>query len=113
MNRLEIKVELKRLEKLIFDTKNFELINLYKSLEKPWSDKVYKSHKKQYHEYLTSTKWKNKRKELFTLRGEKCEVCSKTNSLQVHHLTYEHIFNEPLEDLKILCKNCHSKEHKH
>jgi 5-methylcytosine-specific restriction endonuclease McrA len=112
MNRLEIKSELKRLEKMIFDTKNFELVNLYKSLEKPHSTKVYKAHKKQYEEYLSSTKWRTKRKEVFAARGEKCEKCTSTTSLQIHHLTYENVFNEKLEDLQILCRSCHKKEHR-
>lgn len=65
----------------------------------------------KYKDYLRSPEWKAKRKELFSLRGKKCERCTATKQLHIHHLTYKNIFNEPLEDLQILCKFCHKKEH--
>lgn len=66
---------------------------------------------KQYKRYLNTKKWKDKRIELFNIRGEKCEKCGSKNDLHIHHLTYENIFNEKLEDLQILCKFCHKAEH--
>jgi 5-methylcytosine-specific restriction endonuclease McrA len=112
MNNREIKIAFSRLQTLIVNTNNQELITLYYSLLKPMSVKVQKVHKKQYEEYLKTTKWRNKREELFSLRGKKCEVCGSEKLIQVHHLTYKNIFNEPLEDLKVLCKNCHTEAHK-
>ena len=43
----------------------------------------------KYKAYLLSNEWKQIRIDLITIRGSKCEKCSKkTNRLQVHHLTY-------------------------
>lgn len=43
----------------------------------------------------------------------KCELCSSSISLVVHHKTYEHHGNEinHLDDLVVLCKSCHEKFH--
>lgn len=64
-----------------------------------------------YKEYLKSKKWFRKKQELFLLRGKKCERCPNVSRLQVHHKTYERLFNEKLSDLEILCSSCHKKEH--
>lgn len=65
-----------------------------------------------YQQYLNSNTWKKKRKRKLHQVGYKCEICSGTDNLQVHHLTYERIFQEPLSDLQVLCgDNCHPTEH--
>lgn len=63
--------------------------------------------------YLESQQWRAKRNELFAVRGKKCEDCGATQRLHVHHLTYKNLFNEPLEDLQVLCHSCHKKRHPH
>lgn len=75
-----------------------------------------------YRKYLRSPEWQQKRQQVFE-RARKnansdnkfgvCEVCGYKpwkNCLQVHHKTYENIYNEPLEDLILLCPNCHREE---
>ncbi len=57
----------------------------------------------EYRTYLDSERWKSKRKQKLKQVGRKCEACGSRKKLEVHHLTYEHIFNEPLEDLMALC----------
>jgi hypothetical protein len=69
------------------------------------------THKKKYYNYLKSNEWKSIRLDLLEIRGEKCERCASVNNLQVHHLTYDNLFNEAPEDLEILCRSCHKKEH--
>jgi len=65
-----------------------------------------------YKAYLLSNEWKQIRIDLLTIRGNKCERCNKkSNRLQVHHLTYERIYNENQEDLILLCGICHQKAH--
>ena len=45
--------------------------------------------------------------------GPICENSGCTNEAkQVHHLTYERIGKEQLEDLQALCPECHSKCHR-
>lgn len=71
----------------------------------------FENKKVEYYRYLRSKVWKAKRKKLFDLRGRRCEECGFTMNLHIHHLTYKNIFNEPLEDLMILCENCHKAKH--
>ncbi len=66
-----------------------------------------------YKQYLLSPEWSNIRLDLFQVRGKKCERCNSTYRLQIHHKTYENVFNEEPEDLEILCKRCHEAEHPH
>ena len=40
-----------------------------------------------------------------------CEVCGKTGKLDVHHIDGDYQNNET-NNLKVLCRSCHSKEHK-
>lgn len=64
----------------------------------------------EYKKYISSAKWRNIRKDLFRVRGKKCESCGYGSAtLHVHHLTYDRFGNENLADLKILCKPCHDK----
>ncbi len=79
-----------------------------KKLEKKNKANAYKE---KYREYLLSPEWRNKRKEVLIDRNNKCERCGSNNRLEVHHKTYERIFNEDLSDLELLCKPCHKKEH--
>lgn len=66
---------------------------------------------KSYHKYLLSPKWRNIRTDILNERGHNCEKCGEKKNLQIHHLTYKNIFNEKPEDLMILCRSCHRKEH--
>lgn len=70
--------------------------------------------------YLSSRHWRTLRKQkISSLRGM-CENCGKhltlyggsLTFLDVHHLTYERIWHERLNDLEVLCRACHQKEHK-
>ncbi|KKL98508.1 hypothetical protein LCGC14_1823690 [marine sediment metagenome] len=65
---------------------------------------------RSYKAYLSSTEWQEKR-ELVLKRDKCCQHCNSTDNLLVHHITYEHIFHEHMEDLITLCKKCHFKEH--
>lgn len=64
-----------------------------------------------YRKYIVSEAWRDKRTELFRVRGKKCEICGSKKSIQVHHLTYERLGAELLSDLKVVCKPCHEKIH--
>ena len=65
----------------------------------------------KYNTYLKSPEWRSLREVIFKMRGRKCEKCESTEVLHIHHLTYKNVFNEKYEDLQILCKCCHEKEH--
>ena len=69
---------------------------------------------KRYKKYLFSEEWGQIKVDLIQIRGAKCERCKCARlptKLQVHHLTYDRIFNEEPEDLILLCASCHMKEH--
>jgi hypothetical protein len=66
----------------------------------------------KYELYLQSDEWAAIRNDLFAIRGKKCERCSNTKNLHVHHLHYKNIYQEEPADLEILCAKCHANEHK-
>ncbi len=69
----------------------------------------------KYKDYLQSDEWQEVRKRVFLERGRRCERCGKdleNKIADVHHKTYENLFNEKLEDLEVLCRPCHQEEHK-
>jgi hypothetical protein len=66
---------------------------------------------KEYEEYLESPQWKAFRKKAFAHYGRKCDRCPKTTTLQIHHLHYNNIFHEELEDVRVLCKAHHEETH--
>lgn len=66
---------------------------------------------KKYREFLKSEFWRalssRKKKEV-----GKCEVCGAKSGLQSHHIRYpRNWYDTRLEDLEVLCRKCHSKEH--
>lgn len=66
---------------------------------------------KEYKAYLISPEWRGLRAVVIAMRGYKCERCPGTKPLEVHHITYDRIYNEDTDDLEVLCKPCHDKEH--
>lgn len=67
----------------------------------------------RYVEFLKSDYWATVRNYVLYKRGEKCFLCPATSNLHVHHKTYEHRGCEihHLDDLVILCKECHARHH--
>lgn len=62
----------------------------------------------RYELYLKSEKWKRIRIRKFKQVGRKCEKCGSKKGLQCHHLNYERLGKEKLNDLQILCTDCHA-----
>ena len=65
-----------------------------------------------YKEYLQSDTWKAKRKAVLIRDGLRCQLCGHEKNLHVHHVTYDRIYDEDLDDLITLCSDCHSGLHK-
>jgi len=65
----------------------------------------------EYEEYLMSEKWNEKRKQALERAQYRCQVCNSSRTLHVHHRTYARIYNEDIEDLTVLCVECHSSYH--
>lgn len=64
-----------------------------------------------YREYLNSSAWRAKREEMLELAGYQCEECGSGGHLHVHHLTYARLGREELDDLAVLCPQCHEAAH--
>lgn len=62
---------------------------------------------KKYGEYLASREWALKREAVKQRSGGICERCEIKPSKSVHHVSYAHLYNEPLEDLLDVCEDCH------
>jgi hypothetical protein len=65
----------------------------------------------EYHAYIASLAWKKKSREARRLAGNKCQICSCTSRLSVHHNTYIRLGNEDQCDLIVLCGGCHGLFH--
>jgi hypothetical protein len=70
-----------------------------------------RKNKTGYKEYLHSEHWQQMRKKVYESRKAECQKCQGRKTLEIHHLTYERIGHESLDDLLILCGKCHEKEH--
>lgn len=68
--------------------------------------------KKSYNFYLSSKTWKDKRDRIIKKR-KVCKSCHDNKDLELHHLSYKNIFDEPDGDLMLLCKTCHNQVHEY
>ncbi len=66
---------------------------------------------KHKYEYLKSDQWQHLRKVVLDRNNHKCMLCPNTTKLNVHHITYQNLFNEKLYQLKTLCSDCHTNLH--
>jgi hypothetical protein len=57
--------------------------------------------------------WLNARRLRLERDGRMCVLCDSVSDLRCHHVTYEHLFAEPLRDLMTVCDPCHSSLHAH
>lgn len=66
-----------------------------------------------YKAYLQSDHWHEFRKCVLETKGRKCEDCGVTEGVvfDVHHLSYENLGDERLEDVIVLCHSCHMARH--
>jgi 5-methylcytosine-specific restriction endonuclease McrA len=64
-----------------------------------------------YDSYMLSREWSEKRRAVIARDNGVCQRCEDAAIEQVHHLTYERIGNERLDDLIGLCAACHAIAH--
>lgn len=66
-----------------------------------------------YEQYLASDHWQDVRRRFWAsgLHNHACYVCGHRGKLEVHHASYKRIGREKLNDLRLLCRNCHQKVH--
>ena len=51
------------------------------------------------------------RKEIFEFIAKKCAKCKTTENIQLHHRSYENIYQESFSDVVPLCETCHKLFH--
>lgn len=66
--------------------------------------------REKYNKYLCSKEWWAKKDAVTKRAGGYCEKCHKPGR-HVHHLTYIRKYHELLEDLILLCVDCHNETH--
>jgi hypothetical protein len=67
----------------------------------------------RYYAYLESDQWKQRRLFMIRRAGYRCQICNGRRKLQVHHRTYERVGEERIDDLTVLCAECHKLFHRH
>lgn len=67
--------------------------------------------RESYYAYLGSPQWIEKRRAILQRDNYVCQACLNRKATQAHHLTYDHIFDEPLFDLVAICDVCHDRLH--
>jgi hypothetical protein len=73
-------------------------------------ESVKKAKKKSFpskEEYYKSPEWETVRVFALHRANHRCERCGSAGVLQVHHVTYDNLYNEKPEALEALCKPCH------
>jgi hypothetical protein len=66
---------------------------------------------REYASYLKSPEWGRRRSKVLQRANGMCEGCLERKATQVHHLTYDHIYNEFLFELVAVCDECHLRIH--
>lgn len=64
-----------------------------------------------YWNYIHSPEWKARRVIAIKKAHGRCQECGTKKCLQVHHISYQNLFHERDEDLRVLCKYCHDERH--
>jgi hypothetical protein len=65
----------------------------------------------RYDRYLSSPEWRQKAALVKRRAGGTCEGCGTNQATQVHHVTYKHVCNEFLWELRAVCNECHERIH--
>ena len=65
-----------------------------------------------YYDYLDSPEWEEKTKYIRLRNKGICECCNMRFGENVHHRTYERVFNEQDSDLLHVCSYCHKAIHR-
>ena len=66
---------------------------------------------RDYLRYLRSPEWQARRRAVWSRAKGRCERCGAPGR-DVHHLTYERVGAERLDDLRLLCRRCHCLAHR-
>jgi len=62
-------------------------------------------------QYLQSIEWEALKLLRLIIAKDRCECCGSTTRLELHHVTYERLTNEDIDDVRIVCRSCHQNIH--
>jgi 5-methylcytosine-specific restriction endonuclease McrA len=65
----------------------------------------------RYQQHISSVQWKSLRRKVIEQRGNRCERCGQEGAslaLALHHKQYRSLGDEQLEDVELLCRECHT-----
>lgn len=65
-----------------------------------------------YTQYLKTPEWSQRRSKVIERAKGICEGCLSARATQVHHVSYEHVGDELLWELRAICDACHERCHK-
>ena len=64
-----------------------------------------------YDRYMRSKTWQIKRRKFLAHFNCQCALCGNKDHLHVHHLHYETLGDERVEDVLVCCRRCHFLAH--
>jgi len=105
--KINIKEFCKKNPRLVRGRKKHQIYASYKIWKKKHNHKWWT----WYNGYLKSQAWFEKKEAVHKRAEYTCEICKTATSFQVHHLTYERVGNENMEDLIAVCASCHEELH--
>ena len=63
----------------------------------------------EYNAYLRSPEWNEKRAAVIKRANAICEACGQKRATYVRHISWQHVFHEPLFELVAVCSDCHEE----
>lgn len=66
----------------------------------------------RYKEYLKSESWHILKQEKFCQVGKACQACEGFGFIHVHHIRYKNLIDCTVDDLAVLCEQCHNALHR-
>lgn len=104
------KEQAENIEKEVFE-KRKSFFSYMEKLNKQLLEKRKDEFHKEYSEYLKSPKWRALRDLVLERDKGVCQACLINKATQVHHLTYDNVYNEFAFQLVSVCEDCHNKIH--
>jgi hypothetical protein len=80
-------------------------------IDRAWAAREEALRTMPYPDYLRTPEWAERRRGALRRAGHACETCSAQGRLHVHHRTYERRGEERVDDLAVLCEDCHLAVH--
>lgn len=71
-------------------------------------------HSDEYKDYMLSPEWQDFREYALEAADYLCKFCERSPpevTLQVHHLHYATLGHESLDDVLVVCRDCHQRIH--